>query len=137
MFEVLEHTADIGFRARGRTLGGVFESAAEALVALALEVDDVAARECYTLAAEGEDLESLLVNWLSEVLYWLDGRRVALRRFEVKEITSGRVAAEGFGEPLDPARHRAKLVVKGVTYHQLRIVQDEEGWWVAEVYLDV
>lgn len=136
MFEILEHTADIGFRARGRTLEGVFESTAEALVALALEVDEVAARECYTLAAEGEDLESLLVNWLSEVLYWLDGRRVGLRRFEVKEITSGRVAAEGFGEPLDPARHRAKLVVKGVTYHQLRVVQDERGW-VAEVYLDI
>ena len=136
MFEVLEHTADIGFRARGPTLAALFESAAEALVALALEVNDVAAHECYALAAEGEDLESLLVNWLSEVLYWLDGRRVGLRRFEVRQITSSRVTAEGFGEPLDPARHRARLVVKGVTYHQLRIVQDERGW-VAEVYLDV
>ena len=136
MFEVLEHTADIGFRARGRTLAGLFESAAEALVALALELEDVSPRESYALAAEGEDLESLLVNWLSEVLYWLDGKRVAMRRFEVKEIASGRVAAEGFGEPLDPARHRAKLVVKGVTYHQLRIERDEQGW-VAEVYLDI
>jgi SHS2 domain-containing protein len=136
MFEVLEHTADIGFRARGRTLAGLFESAAEALVALALELEDVSPRESYALAAEGEDLESLLVNWLSEVLYWLDGKRVAMRRFEVKEIASGRVAAEGFGEPLDPARHRAKLVIKGVTYHQLRIERDEQGW-VAEVYLDI
>ncbi|MGA2329354.1 MAG: archease [Bryobacteraceae bacterium] len=136
MFEVLEHTADIGFRARGRTLAGLFESAAEALVALALELEDVSPRESYTLAAEGEDLESLLVNWLSEVLYWLDGKRVALRRFQVREIASSRVAAEGFGEPLDPSRHRAKLVVKGVTYHQLRIEQDEQGW-VAEVFLDI
>jgi SHS2 domain-containing protein len=136
MFEVLEHTADIGFRARGRTLAGLFESAAEALVCLALELDDVSPRESYALAAEGEDLESLLVNWLSEVLYWLDGKRVALRRFQVTEIASSRVAAEGFGEPLDPARHRAKLMVKGVTYHQLRIEPDEQGWW-ADVYLDI
>jgi SHS2 domain-containing protein len=136
MFEILEHTADIGFRARGHTLAELFESAAEALVATALEIDDVSPRQSYALAAEGEDLESLLVNWLSEVLYLLDGGRVAMRRFEIREITSSRVAAEAFGEPWDPARHRAKLVVKGVTYHQLRIAPDEDGWR-AEVYLDI
>ena len=136
MFDVLEHTADIGFRARGRTLAELFESAAEALAALALEEADVTPREAYALAADGEDLESLLVNWLSEVLYLLDGRRVALGRFEVQEIASGRVRGEAFGEPLDPVRHRAKMVIKGVTYHQLKIAQDQQGW-VAEVFLDI
>jgi SHS2 domain-containing protein len=136
MFEVLEHTADIGFRARGRTLAELFESAAEALVATALELEDVSPQQVYALAAEGEDLESLLVNWLSEVLYLLDGKHVAMRRFVVREITSSRVTAEALGEPRDAARHRAKLVLKGVTYHQLRIARDENGWW-AEVYLDI
>ena len=136
MFEILEHTADIGFRARGCTPGELFESAAEALVGIAVELDDITERETYPLAAQGEDYESLLVNWLSEVLYWLDGNRVAMRRFQIREFSALRIIGEGFGEPCDPARHRAKLIVKGVTYHQLKIGQDPGGWW-AEVFLDI
>ena len=136
MFEILEHTADIGFRAHGGTLLDLFASAAEALVSIALEVEEIAPREAYPIAAEGEDRESLLVNWLSEVLYLVDGRRIGLRRFEIRELEDGRVAGQGFGEPLDPARHRAKLVVKGVTYHQLKIAEDGDGWH-AEVFLDI
>jgi SHS2 domain-containing protein len=135
-FEILEHTADIGFRARGRTPAELFESAAEALVAIAVELEDITERETYPLAAEGEDFESLLVNWLSEVLYWLDGKRLAMRRFRILEFTPYRVRGEGLGEPCDPARHRAKLIVKGVTYHQLKIGQEAGGWW-AQVFLDI
>jgi SHS2 domain-containing protein len=136
MFEMLEHTADIGFRARGRTLAEVFECAAEALAATAFEIDDVRPLKRYAIEARGEDLESLLVNWLSEVLYLLDGKRVALGGFEVKEITGRRVVGEATGEPQDAARHRPRLGVKGVTYHQLKISEDDNGWW-AEVFLDV
>jgi SHS2 domain-containing protein len=136
MFEILEHTADIGFRACSETLAGLFESAAEALVSIAIEQENVEERQAYPLSAEGEDLDTLLVNWLSEVLYWLDGRGVVMRRFRVSGITEVRVSGEGSGEPRNPNRHRAKLVVKGVTYHQLRIWQGPDGW-CAEVFLDI
>jgi SHS2 domain-containing protein len=136
MYEILEHTADIGFRARGATIEELFEASAEALAGIVLETGDVEPRERYTLSAEGRDRESLLVNWLSEVLYWLDGKRVAFRRFHVCELTPARVLAEAEGEPRNPARHHGKLDVKGVTYHQLRISQ-EQGEWIAEVFLDV
>jgi SHS2 domain-containing protein len=136
MFELLEHPADIGFRARGASQAELFEAAAEALLWVALEVEAVEARETYALQAQGDDPESLLVNWLSEVLYLWDARRLALRRCRVLEIAPGRVVGEGLGEPWDPARHRAKLVIKGVTYHQLRVGQDRQGW-CAQVFLDI
>jgi len=136
MFEILEHTADIGFRVRGRTLAELFETAAQALVSIAVEIEDITPRQAYPLAAEGEDYESLLVNWLSEVLYWLDGKRVAMRRFQVTDLVPCRVSGEGIGEPRQAACHRAKLVVKGVTYHQLKIVEEPDGWW-AQVFLDI
>ncbi len=136
MFELLEHPADIGFRVRARTQAELFEACAEALVSVALEVDLVEPRQTYPLAAEGYDAESLLVSWLNEVLYLWDARRIAPRRFRVLEMAAERVAGEALGEPWDPARHRAKLVVKGVTYHQLRLGQDERGWF-AQVFLDI
>lgn len=136
MYEILEHAADVGFRAHAPTLPQLFAAAAEALVGIAMETDDIEPRETYSLGVEGESLEALLVNWLSEVLYYLDGRHLAVRSFQVKELTSERVSGETAGERRDPARQPAKLVVKGVTWHQLKIAQDAHGWF-CEVFLDV
>ena len=135
MFEVLEHTADIGFRASAATEAAMLEQAALALVSIAVEIEGIEARHVYPIAASGDDPESLLVNWLSEVLYYLDGEHVALCRFEVK-TQAGCVTGQAWGEPRDPERHRAKLVVKGVTYHQLAI-RKEAGVWTCEVFLDI
>lgn len=136
MFEILEHPADIGFRAWGKTREEMFENAALALESVALELDGVEPKLSYPIAAAGEDEESLLVNWLSEVLYYLDGRRVAMRRFRVERLEPHRISGVGFGEPRDLKRHPAKLIVKGVTYHQLEITRDAEGWR-ARVFLDI
>ncbi len=136
MFELLEHTADIGFRARGQTLNELFEAAADALASIALDRRQAVSRERYEIAAEGEDREALLVNWLSEVLYLIDGRRIIPARVTVRELSGTRIRGEVSGEPHDSARHPSKLVVKGVTYHRLRIAQDERGW-LCEVFLDV
>jgi SHS2 domain-containing protein len=136
VFEILEHTADIGFRARGRTKAEMFTNAALALESVAVALNDVEPRFPYPIAVIGEDDESLLVNWLSEVLYYLDGKRVVMGRFQIDELVPGAVRGQGWGEPLDPGRHPPKLLIKGVTYHQLKIARDARGW-CAEVYLDV
>src|SRR5215467_1771218 len=112
MFEVLEHAADIGFRARAGSLAELFEAAAEALAAIVLDPENVNPIDSVALSAEGNSNESLLVNWLSEVLYWLDGERFAMSKFEVKELTDTRIAGEARGEPRNPARHEPRLVVK-------------------------
>lgn len=135
-FELLDHPADIGFRVFGGTVAELFENAALALVSIASEVEGVEERCEYPLEAAGTDYESLLVAWLSEVLYWFDGKRITFCRFRITEIGPGRLTAMGWGEPRDPVRHRAKLIVKAVTWHQLRVAQATRGW-VAEVYLDI
>jgi SHS2 domain-containing protein len=135
-FEILEHPADIGFRAFGSTLGELFENSAFALVSIASEIEDVVARDEHHLEAAGTDYESLIVAWLNEVLYWFDGKRIAFRQFRVQQIEPMRVTAVGWGEPRTVVRHRAKLIVKAVTWHQLKISRFGSGW-AAEVYLDV
>ena len=136
MFEILEHTADIGFRVEAKTAAGLFEAAAEALASLAIENTGIEGREAWTLEAAGADDESLLVNWLNEVLWLLDGKRLALVRFEVARAGEGRAIGTAWGEPFDPARHRVRLTIKGVTYHQLEVRREEEGWH-AQVFLDI
>jgi SHS2 domain-containing protein len=135
-FEILEHPADIGFRAFGGTLPELFANAALAMLSIAADPAATEPRAEYALAAESGDRESLLVDWLSEVLYWFDGKRIAFRSFRVTEFGDTAIAAVGAGEPRDPERHRARLIVKAVTYHQLKI-ERRGGVWLAEVYLDI
>ncbi|MCW5983184.1 MAG: archease [Bryobacteraceae bacterium] len=136
VFEILEHTADIGFRAWGDAPAELFANAALALQSIAVEATVVNERFIYPIAAAGGDYETLLVNWLNELLYYLDGERVVMSRFQIDQISPERVSGKGWGEQRDPARHAPKLVVKGVTYHQLAI-KEEEGRWSAQVFLDV
>ena len=136
MFELLDHPADIGFRARGRTLEELFANSALAMLSIAGEPEKAQPAIEYPLSAEGADRESLLVNWLNEVLYWFDGKQVAFREIRVTHLDEGQVRATGMGEPRDPERHRSKLIVKAATYHQLKIARDDGGW-LAEVFLDI
>ena len=135
-FEVLEHPADIGFRAFGGTLPELFAHSALAMLSIAADPAAVLPREEYPLAVESGDRESLLVDWLNEVLYWFDGKRVALREFRVTHLEPESMRATGWGEPYDADWHRSKLIVKAVTWHQLRIAR-HDGGWLAEVYLDI
>ena len=136
MFEILEHPADIGFRAFGATREELFANAAVAMLSIACDIGDVAPGCRYELSAEGSDFESLLVNWLSEVLYWFDGKRIALREFRVTRLEPQSICATAWGEPREGGRHPSKLIVKAVTWHQLRIAP-RGGGWMAEVYLDI
>jgi len=135
-FELLEHQADIGFRARGATAEALFSGCAGALVAMIMDVDGIRPTKQISLAATGSDYESLMVNWLNEVLYWVDGRRMALGRFEVVRLDQTRIECIASGEPRDSRRHAAKRIVKAVTYHQLKVAATADGW-VGEVFVDV
>lgn len=135
-YEVLEHPADIGFRAFSETLPGLYAESALAMLSIAGDPQAAESRFEYPLAVESGDRESLMVDWLNEVLYCFDGRLLAFREFRVTSFSDQSIAAIAFGEPRDPERHRAHLIVKAVTYHQLRIEQ-RDGLWTAEVYLDI
>jgi SHS2 domain-containing protein len=135
-FEVLEHPADIGFRAYGSTLPELYVESAIAMLSIAGDPQAAEPRHRYPLAVESADRESLMVDWLGEVLYWYDGKRIAFREFRVGAFRDYAIETVALGEPRDPERHRARLIVKAVTYHQLKVEQRGD-LWVAEVYLDI
>jgi SHS2 domain-containing protein len=135
-FEVLEHPADIGFRAVADTRAALFVHAALAMLSIAGEPESAEPVQGFPISVASADPESLMVDWLNEVLYWYDGRQVAFRDFRVTEIHDNSIEAIGIGEPRDPDRHRSKLIVKAVTYHQLKVEQ-QDGVWTAEVFLDI
>jgi len=134
-FDLLEHPADIGFRARGTTLEELFANSAHALVSIILDAD-IRPVQLISVPGTGADRESLLINWLNEVLYHVDGRRMALGTFNVVSVDETSVECVAGGEPRDRDRHPPRMGLKAVTYHQLKVARTADGW-VAEVYLDI
>jgi len=135
-FRVLEHTADIGFEAFGRTHEEVFRNAGCALMDLMVDLDTVAPTEEKQIEVEGSDAPSLLVNWLSEILYLFDAEKRLFADFEIASLSDRALVARARGAKFDPARHRIKLLVKAITYHQLVLEETAEGWR-AQVYVDI
>jgi SHS2 domain-containing protein len=135
-FEVIEHPADVGFVAYGRTLEELFTNAALAMLSLACDLEGIEERERREVEAAGTDTESLLYAWLAEILAVWDAEQLAFRRVEVSHLAGGHVRGTAYGEKFDKTRHRAGTYIKAVTYHQLRVEQTPEGWR-AQVYLDV
>src|SRR5215472_11127611 len=77
-FEVLEHPADIGFRAWGRTREELFENAALALFSVMWKLEAVPEKESRAVEATGGDFEALLYAWLAELLALSETERLVL-----------------------------------------------------------
>jgi len=85
-FRILEHPADVGFEAFGSTREETFANAARALTYLIVDLEAIDPREEVSVQVQGPDPESLLVNWLSELLYLHDAEGWLFRDFEILNL---------------------------------------------------
>jgi len=121
--EEVEHTADRAFRVRGRELTELLENAAQAMVALDGEPP---ASECFVrrvIEVEGTDRETLLVNWLNEILYLEQTHHEFYDHFLLSDVTENHLRAQLYGRQLD----RSVTSVKAVTFHNLEVKESSEG----------
>lgn len=135
-YEILEHTADIGFLARGASLAQLFQHATCGFMAIAAETGAVEPRHEWPVRLSAPDLPSLVVDYLSELLFLLDSGRFIARDVRVDSVSDTAISATLVGEPRALDRHPWKLIVKAVTYHGLT-VGEREGEWQARVFLDI
>jgi SHS2 domain-containing protein len=135
-WETFEHEADIGLIVRGRDGPELFAEAGLAFFGLVSELGEVQERTRYSVTGEADSVEPLLVDWLNDLVYLFQARGVVCRRFEFSAWSETAYEAEAFGEPVDPARHSPRDLVKAATYHRLS-VRSQEGGLEARVILDV
>ena len=135
-YRILDHPADLGIEARGKTLAEAFEQAACGLVSVIVDPDSVQPVESRSVKVEAGDHQQLLVRWLTEVLYLYDGLKFAPRDFKIGGLSSHSLEARVRGEPFDPGRHPIRLDVKAITYHQLEIRRRGTDHWL-QVFLDI
>ncbi len=106
------------------------------MFALMADLSGVEEQEQRSIKVEARDREGLLVNWLTELLYYLDAQEMLFRRFEIDELSDTRLRGRAFGERIDRGRHDLRCGVKAVTRHMLEIAP-EDGGYRATVLLDI
>ncbi len=136
MFRTFEHTADVGIEAEGASREELFAEMARGLFSLVVDrTDAVEARERVEVSLPPDEDDYLLFDWLNELLYRFDAERLVFARFQVRFDDDG-LHGEAWGEPLDPKRHQLGHEVKAITYHELRVWQDD-GRWRARIIVDI
>lgn len=132
-YEEIEHTADVGIRAYGASTDELFANAARGMFSLIADLRKVKKTGEVEVRLAADDLPTLLLKWLSELLYVHETRHVLFAAFDVR-VRGTALDARAKGEAIDKERHELKLVIKAVTRHRLTI---DPGRGVAEVIFDI
>ncbi len=135
-FEILDHTADIGLVIYGENLKALFENAGEAFFRLITDLRKVRRRVERRINIGRENLDRLMVDWLSELLYLHDVENLLFQGFKVESVGKDGLKAIVKGEPFREGVHVIKTEVKAVTYHRIEVRQ-ENGRWRAQIILDL
>ncbi|MGQ9735913.1 MAG: archease [Thermaceae bacterium] len=133
-----EHTADVGFKVEAESLEGLFEGAMQGLLQVMFAHPPQGGQRRKGIRLEAEDLESLLVRFLNELLYLVQTKGFVPGRAKIKIAPTPEgytLQATLWGEPLSE-RFGFLGEVKSATYHGLQVAQ-EGGKWTAQVILDV
>ena len=131
-----QHMADIGVHGFGATLAEAFEQAALAMTAVITDPATVRQESVVEVACTEPDHELLLVDWLNAWVYEMATRNMLFSRFQVT-LADGGLHGLGWGEALDRVRHQPVVEIKGATYTELRVWQDEAATWHAQCVVDV
>lgn len=134
-FTLIDHTADIGIEAHGRTVEEAFENVAKGMFAVITDHAVIQPKTQVTISLPRDaDMEQLVIDWLSELLYLNDVKGLVFGKFQVK--IQEMLEAKVWGEPYSRKKHGYGAEIKAVTYHLLRIKKDKKGVHI-RVLLDV
>lgn len=127
-FKEISHTADVKIQARAPTLESLFSETCNALMQVMYgPVRKGSVKK--EIAVTSTDTESLLLEFLSEVLFVSEVEGIVFSDARVR-IDGLNLYAELEGEPFDKERHGQGTEVKGISYSGLSIRQDANGYMV-------
>ncbi|MGA2161197.1 MAG: archease [Methanoregula sp.] len=133
-YEELSHTADVKIRACAPTTDALFSEAFSALMQV-MYGGDRQGGTTRSIDIGARDLESLLCDFLSEVLYVTEVEGLVFRQADVY-LDEMHLHAVLDGEPFDPVRHNKGTEVKGISYSGMSIRKDAKGYML-DILFDV
>ncbi|HDQ22645.1 MAG TPA: archease [Candidatus Uhrbacteria bacterium] len=144
-YENLEHTADLKIRSFGNTKEEAFANMAKGMFANIVDEENLLHDQPVELEIkiESPDFMSLLVDYLSQLLYLSDTNNEVYFYFDLaiwqkpSDLVDrpGKWLLEGVAKGFKVSG--LKTEIKAVTYNDLKIEEAKEGGWLAEVVFDI
>jgi len=135
-YEIIEHTADIGVRVRGKDLKELFKNAGLSLFKISSRKQFTKNKKHTTIIIKlkAESIEELFINWLNELLSLSSAKGLIFHNLRIDSLRENTLQAHCIGS--DIGNYIINTEIKAATYHQLKINESADGWQ-AEVILDV
>jgi SHS2 domain-containing protein len=134
-WEHYSHTADMGIRGFGDSIEEAFVNAAVALAAVNVDPEKIQQEVKIQITCHEVDTELLFIAWLSNILYEMSTRKMFFSKFQVT-INDGELTGCAWGEKLDLKKHKPVVEIKGISYSDLKVTQ-ENGKWIAQCIVDI
>ena len=121
-YEFIDHTADILIKAFGNNLSECFENAAQAMFDIITDNSKIKSIGQYNVQIKSPDLEQLLVDWLSELLFLNSAKNLVFGDFKLKiDDKKSNLEAKIYGEKYNKKKHKNGIEIKAITYHMLKV----------------
>ena len=130
-WQEIEHTADWALRVQGKSHAALFENAARGMASLVggeADKNQPTVEEQFELSAL--DWETLLVDWLTELLYLIEDQHIVFRIFNVQHIMPYQMVATAQGKPGGKFHKH----IKAATYHNLNVTETGNGYEATIVF---
>ncbi|MBN2016119.1 archease [Candidatus Dojkabacteria bacterium] len=131
--------ADTAFTVKGRTVDELFEYSAIALISSMADISKIDIKEKREFTLESNNLDTLLFDFLSEILFYKDSDNLLFSEFEIDVKKQGKqwyLKAEIGGELANPNKHKVTIDIKAITMHMFKLEKTREGY-EARVVIDI
>lgn len=132
-FEILEHRADLKIKVFGQDLAELFINAGLAIAeqqSLEAKNQSLEKEEWESVEINSPDLNSLLVDWLNEILSRSDLNHKIYLNFKIEELSEKHCQAKIAGQKVV----RKQIDIKAATYHGLEVKKVNNHWQVIIIF---
>src|SRR5215470_17494683 len=100
MFQLLDHTSDVGILARETTRDKALIEASRGLTSIIANPADFRPLEERYFKAPGSDDATQVVNWLNEIIFFFDTEGMISVEFSIDSWTTSEIVGRASGEPI-------------------------------------
>lgn len=134
-FKLLSHTADLIIHIEGSTIEEIFKAAVFGLVSV-LKPDNLILNKKdfeYKKTLESNNINLLLVDFLSDVLTIIHIRKGLVSDIEINSLTDNQINFTAYFQKVD----KFDRDVKAISYHNVNIIMNKENVYQAEIIVDI
>lgn len=141
-YQILEgiDTADVAYKAWGKTAEELFNNCAEAVMQTMAVPATVAPLRNFKFQISNIKLDELLLDFLDELLFLKDTRQMLFSRFNLQikrtDAKDYHLDANLWGEKINPKKHKLRCDVKAVTRYKFSLGKEKKSY-VATIVLDI